>query len=247
MSRRNSSFICQSCGAVYQRWQGKCEACEGWNTIAEELGTAASAAPIASGGARLKKGRLFALEPLDRHRDGCATPSLRASRSWIGSRAAASSKVPSILLGVSRGSENRRFSIQALLRLWPARARARFISQARKAPGRFGCGRATPWARRCAGGTRGGNLGRGYPDDPRQGAAPKLVIIDSIQTMVDRGGRGRARNGDAGSRGGARADPVREGKRRGDHSRVWHVDEGRSDRGAARCRAYGRCRHGFRG
>ena len=29
-------YICQSCGAVYPRWQGKCDACGEWNSIVEE-------------------------------------------------------------------------------------------------------------------------------------------------------------------------------------------------------------------
>ncbi|AQS85705.1 MAG: DNA repair protein RadA [Acetobacter aceti] len=29
-------FVCQSCGAVYPKWSGKCEACNEWNTIVEE-------------------------------------------------------------------------------------------------------------------------------------------------------------------------------------------------------------------
>ncbi len=64
MAKRSTSFACQACGAVYQRWQGRCEACGEWNSIAEEAGAAATAAPVASGGARLKKGRSFALESL---------------------------------------------------------------------------------------------------------------------------------------------------------------------------------------
>ena len=36
MSKRNLSFICQNCGAAAPRWQGKCEACGEWNTLAEE-------------------------------------------------------------------------------------------------------------------------------------------------------------------------------------------------------------------
>jgi predicted ATP-dependent serine protease len=28
MARRDPSFICQNCGAVYGRWQGKCDAAE---------------------------------------------------------------------------------------------------------------------------------------------------------------------------------------------------------------------------
>lgn len=31
-----SEFVCQSCGAVYPKWQGKCDACGEWNTIVEE-------------------------------------------------------------------------------------------------------------------------------------------------------------------------------------------------------------------
>ena len=29
-------FVCQNCGAVYPKWQGKCDACGEWNTIIEE-------------------------------------------------------------------------------------------------------------------------------------------------------------------------------------------------------------------
>jgi DNA repair protein RadA/Sms len=61
MARREPSFVCQNCGAAYSRWQGKCDACSEWNTIAEE--TAATARP-AMPGRPPRKGRLFALEPL---------------------------------------------------------------------------------------------------------------------------------------------------------------------------------------
>lgn len=29
-------YVCQNCGAVYPKWQGKCDACGEWNTIEEE-------------------------------------------------------------------------------------------------------------------------------------------------------------------------------------------------------------------
>src|SRR6478752_6807415 len=61
MARREASFICQNCGAVYGRWQGKCDACGEWNTTAEE--NAASARPQMPGRAP-RKGRAFALEAL---------------------------------------------------------------------------------------------------------------------------------------------------------------------------------------
>jgi DNA repair protein RadA/Sms len=59
MARRDTNFVCQNCGAAYGRWQGKCEACGEWNTISEE----SSARPQGPGRAP-RKGRPFALEPL---------------------------------------------------------------------------------------------------------------------------------------------------------------------------------------
>jgi DNA repair protein RadA/Sms len=61
MARRETSFICQNCGAAYGRWQGKCDACGEWNTIAKE--SSATARPQLPGRAP-RKGRVFALEPL---------------------------------------------------------------------------------------------------------------------------------------------------------------------------------------
>jgi DNA repair protein RadA/Sms len=52
MAKPASTYVCQSCGAAYGRWQGKCDACGGWNTLALE----AAAAPL-PGGARLSAGR----------------------------------------------------------------------------------------------------------------------------------------------------------------------------------------------
>jgi DNA repair protein RadA/Sms len=40
MARAKSSFACQACGAVYSRWQGRCESCGEWNSVVEELGEA---------------------------------------------------------------------------------------------------------------------------------------------------------------------------------------------------------------
>jgi DNA repair protein RadA/Sms len=36
MARSRALFVCQNCGAPYPRWSGKCESCGAWNTIAEE-------------------------------------------------------------------------------------------------------------------------------------------------------------------------------------------------------------------
>ena len=59
MARRTDSYVCQNCGAHYGRWQGKCDACNEWNTITEE----GAERPVVPGRAP-RKGRRFALEPL---------------------------------------------------------------------------------------------------------------------------------------------------------------------------------------
>ncbi len=33
----NKQYVCQNCGAVYPKWQGKCDACGEWNTVEEEV------------------------------------------------------------------------------------------------------------------------------------------------------------------------------------------------------------------
>ncbi|MAI49879.1 MAG: DNA repair protein RadA [Rhodospirillaceae bacterium] len=36
MARKTAIFTCQSCGATYKKWQGQCDACSSWNSIVEE-------------------------------------------------------------------------------------------------------------------------------------------------------------------------------------------------------------------
>ena len=61
MAKARSTFVCQSCGAVTPRWQGKCESCGEWNTITEETAAQAS---VPATQRTSRKGRLFVLEPL---------------------------------------------------------------------------------------------------------------------------------------------------------------------------------------
>ena len=62
MAKSPLSFVCQNCGAAYNRWQGKCESCGEWNTLAEEDTTGSTSMPVSIRSKR--KGRLFALETL---------------------------------------------------------------------------------------------------------------------------------------------------------------------------------------
>src|SRR5260221_11616251 len=60
MAKSSTSYACQSCGASYPKWSGKCEACGGWNTITEE----GVAPPLGGGASRRVKGRRITLEDL---------------------------------------------------------------------------------------------------------------------------------------------------------------------------------------
>ena len=57
MARTRSIFVCQNCGAITNRWQGRCDSCQEWNSIVEEI-------TEASGPTRLKRARVVALEDL---------------------------------------------------------------------------------------------------------------------------------------------------------------------------------------
>ena len=59
MAKSTLSFVCQNCGAAYNRWQGKCESCGEWNTLAEEDTTGALDAglgPLQAQGADVRAG-----------------------------------------------------------------------------------------------------------------------------------------------------------------------------------------------
>ncbi len=37
MAKNTTTFYCQNCGTSYAKWQGQCNSCNNWNTIAEEV------------------------------------------------------------------------------------------------------------------------------------------------------------------------------------------------------------------
>ncbi len=57
MARPLKRYVCQSCGAVTTKWSGRCESCGEWNTIVEE--SAPAPGPAGGGLARGGKGRLL--------------------------------------------------------------------------------------------------------------------------------------------------------------------------------------------
>ncbi len=52
MAKAKKNFVCQSCGAIYPRWSGKCDSCGEWNTIEEEVIQVSHAKETAGRGGR---------------------------------------------------------------------------------------------------------------------------------------------------------------------------------------------------
>ena len=61
MAKNATRYICQNCGASYSRWAGRCDSCGEWNTLVEEV---VEAAPKAFGGAKAGGGRAIAFTDL---------------------------------------------------------------------------------------------------------------------------------------------------------------------------------------
>src|SRR4029450_11742033 len=52
MAKAVANYVCQSCGASYPRWSGRCEACGEWNTIVEEAAREAAPKGLTGKGGR---------------------------------------------------------------------------------------------------------------------------------------------------------------------------------------------------
>src|SRR6476646_5110366 len=177
MARREPSFVCQNCGAAYSRWEGKCEAWGGLNPIAEENAAAATPGP----GRAPRKGRKFALEPLageahDAPRRACGIAEFDRVTGGGFVRGSA------LLVGGDPGIGKSTLLIQAAAAVARAGHRAVYISgeeavaQVRLRADRLGL---TTAAVELAAETSVEDIVATLG----QGRTPRLVIIDSIQTM----------------------------------------------------------------
>jgi DNA repair protein RadA/Sms len=189
MAKRQPNFICQSCGAVYNRWKGKCEACGGWNSIVEETGSAnPMVGPVATRPSRAK-GRVFPLEGLTGEAlEAPRTPSGIAELDRVTGGGFVRGSV--ILLGGDPGIGKSTLLMQASAALALRGHRVAYISgeeavaQVRLRADRLGLSRAPV---ELASETNVediiATLSQGAPPALAQGAPPALAIIDSIQTM----------------------------------------------------------------
>ncbi|HWA19484.1 MAG TPA: DNA repair protein RadA [Devosia sp.] len=69
MAKAKTAYVCQSCGTAHVRWQGRCEGCGEWNTVAEEiLESGVGAGPKSA----TASGRPVALMPLNGETESAA-------------------------------------------------------------------------------------------------------------------------------------------------------------------------------
>ncbi len=179
MSKARTAFVCQSCGAVSNRWQGKCDACGAWNSIVEEQGATGIGAAAARGAAP-RKVRSIAFQSLTA--TGAEPPRTAVGIAEL-DRVTGGGLVPGsvILLGGEPGIGKSTLLIQACAKLAEAGGRVAYISgeeataQVRMRAERLGLSAAPV---RLAAATNvediAGTLGADRFD---------LVVIDSIQTM----------------------------------------------------------------
>ena len=178
MAKTRVSFVCQSCGNVAPRWQGRCEACGAWNSMVEE----GAAAGIGAQAARTaRKGRVFSLgelgtteQPVPRLRTGIAEFDRVTGGGFVAGSV--------LLLGGEPGIGKSTLLIQACAALANAGERVVYISgeeamdQVRLRASRLGLARAPV---ELAAETNVEDIVATLS----AGRRPALVIIDSIQTM----------------------------------------------------------------
>src|SRR5262244_401954 len=176
MSKRSLNFVCQNCGATFSRWQGKCEACGEWNTLSAE-GAERPSGP----GRKPGRGRLFALEALtgETH-DAPRLPSGIAELDRVTGGGFVRGSV--LLVGGDPGIGKSTLLIQTAAALARAGHRAVYISgeeavaQVRLRADRLGLASAPV---ELAAETAVEDIIATLA----QGKTPRLVVIDSIQTM----------------------------------------------------------------
>ena len=178
MARLKSSFVCQNCGAVSSRWQGRCESCGEWNSILEEAAEGGVGAAALRGA---RTGRVLALETLSGSSE--QPPRLVTGLGEL-DRVAGGGFVPGsvLLLGGEPGAGKSTLLIQACAALARRGERVVYVSgeeavdQVRLRAARLGLADApVDLAAETAVADIIATLSAGR--------RPALVVIDSIQTM----------------------------------------------------------------
>lgn len=62
MARTASHWVCQQCGAAFQKWAGRCEACEAWNSLVEEKPVGSVPGGLGKGAGRARRIEIVSLD-----------------------------------------------------------------------------------------------------------------------------------------------------------------------------------------
>lgn len=175
MPRSQTNFVCQSCGSVYGRWQGRCDDCGAWNTIEPE--TDPLAGP--SGGRKTKAKGL----PLESLAGEAAPPPRFRTGAEEFDRALGGGLVPgsALLVGGDPGVGKSTLLLQTSSAVAQAGRKTLYISgeealdQIRLRAARLGVERAPVELA----------IGTALKDVMQtvKAAKPDVLVIDSIQTM----------------------------------------------------------------
>jgi DNA repair protein RadA/Sms len=176
VARPAERFVCQTCGAAYRKWAGRCEACGAWNSVVEEAGRVVAPRGLGAG-----KGRVLDFESLagkagDEPRD--ATGIAEFDRVCGGGLVAGSG----LLIGGDPGIGKSTLLLQVVAALSRRGVSCAYISgeeaidQVRMRARRLGIGDA-PLDLAAATSVRDILTTLDTPE------APQVVVIDSIQTM----------------------------------------------------------------
>jgi DNA repair protein RadA/Sms len=178
MARTRANFVCQNCGAVTNRWQGRCESCGEWNTIVEETPASGIGARAAQGSV---PGRIVEVEGLT----GESRPDPRVETGIAElDRVTGGGFVPGsvLLLGGEPGIGKSTLLLQACAAMAARGERVVYVSgeeaipQVRLRAIRLGLAQAPV---ELAAATNVEDI----VTTLREGRRPAVVIIDSIQTM----------------------------------------------------------------
>lgn len=181
MARPESVFVCQNCGAVHAKWQGRCDACGAWNTIVEEAREAAPPGAPSRGASRGAKLSFTALNGTDLAPDRMKTGVGEFDRVCGGGVVRASA----LLVGGDPGIGKSTLLLQAAAGLARSGASVVYVS------GEEATAQIQERARRLALAEAPVQLAAetslGPILDGLKASKPDFVIIDSIQTLWSEG------------------------------------------------------------
>ena len=174
---KSNSFTCNACGASFNKWSGRCDACGAWNTIVEEAPLSAGPASKSLGGRRGSPLRLTDLAT-----EEAPPPRTHSGISEL-DRVLGGGLVPSsaLLVGGDPGIGKSTLLLQAAARFAQAGLKTIYVSgeeasaQVRMRAQRLGLGQAPV---QLAAATNLRDI-----LTTLEAEKPQLAVIDSIQTM----------------------------------------------------------------